>query len=81
MDDWLSFTEAHCLTLLRDLPWRSEDLTTQDIFEKMWSLLRRAVLYFLKYVDGQHTDDRGGGGICCSIHPSSSTRPECAGSP
>ena len=58
MDDWLSFTEAHCLTLLRDLPWRSEDLTTQDIFEKMWSLLRRAVLYFLKYVDGQHTDDR-----------------------
>ena len=46
------------MTLLRDLPWRSEDLTTQDIFEKMWSLLRRAVLYFLKYVDGQHTDDR-----------------------
>jgi len=58
MENWMGFVEAHSLVVLHGLPWEEKDFETRDLFEALWSLLRRSVVYFLKYEMGQHTEDR-----------------------
>lgn len=58
MEDWLAFTETFSNSVLVDLPWKAEEHDVRVLFEKQWALLRQCVLYFLKYHDGQHTEER-----------------------
>lgn len=58
MEDWLAFTETFSNYVLRDLPWKPEEVETKDLFVRQWTLLRHCVLYFLKYHEGQHTEER-----------------------
>ena len=58
MEEWLAFTETFSLYLLVDLPWKKEDAETKRVFEEQWTLLRSSVLYWMKYIEGQHTEER-----------------------
>ena len=55
MEDWMAFAETFSLFLLHDLPWTDEDDEIREVFEDMWSNLRGALLYFMRYEEGQHT--------------------------
>lgn len=60
MERWLDFTEVYSLPVLSNLPWNSkcaEEMKVKETFESMWTLLRHAVLYFMRYEDCQHTED------------------------
>lgn len=60
MERWLDFTEVFSLPVLSNLPWNrrsQEEMEIKETFERMWTLLRRAILYFMRYVDGQHQED------------------------
>lgn len=54
----MAFTETFSLFVLHDLPWREEDSHLRQVFERLWSLLRTGVLYFMRFEEGQHTPDR-----------------------
>jgi len=54
----MSFVETFSLFILHDLPWRAEDQEIKEVFVRMWTLLRTGVLYFMRFEEGQHTDDR-----------------------
>lgn len=58
MEDWLAFTETFSNSVLCDLPWKDSEIDMQNLFEKQWTLLRQSVLYYLKYQEGQHTEER-----------------------
>ena len=58
MEDWLAFTETFSNSVLCDLPWKAEEKDAKELFEKQWALLRQFVLYFLKYHEGEHTEER-----------------------
>lgn len=58
MEEWLAFTETFSLFLLHDLPWKRQDLELKKAFDEQWTLLRSSVLYFMKWHDGQHTEER-----------------------
>jgi len=58
MEEWMAFTDTYSLDLLSDLEWPVGTQAVQQVFEEQWSLLRPAVVYFLKYLNGQHTEDR-----------------------
>lgn len=60
MERWLDFTEVFSLPVLSNLPWNAKCKTEQGIrqtFERMWTLLRCAVLYFMRYEEGQHNEN------------------------
>lgn len=55
----MAFVETFSLFLLHDLPWPEDiDGDIRDVFEELWSKLRHAVLYFMRFEEGQHTDLR-----------------------
>lgn len=54
----MAFVETFSLYLLHDLPWEEDEQDVRDLFEEMWGLLRPACLYFMRFEDGQHTEDR-----------------------
>lgn len=58
MEDWMAFTETFSLFLLHDLLWSEEDEGVRVVFEEMWGKLRTAVLYFMRFDEGQHTTDQ-----------------------
>lgn len=58
MDEWMAFTDTFSLAVLDDLQWPLGSDATQAVFEEQWSLLRPALLYFMKYKEGQHTEER-----------------------
>ena len=60
MERWLDFTEVFSLPVLSKLPWNrksKDEMEIKETFESMWTLLRRAVLYFMRYEDCQHSED------------------------
>ena len=60
MEQWLDFTEFYSLAVLFKLPWDtscSKEKKVRDTFMAMWTLLRSSVLYFMRYTDGQHTEE------------------------
>jgi hypothetical protein len=42
--------------VMRDLPFHDQDV--QDTFETMWMHLRSASLFFLRFLEGQHTEEK-----------------------
>lgn len=42
--------------ILTQLPWRQGDQETRSKFEEHWRLLRRIVLYCMRFVEGQHVE-------------------------
>ena len=58
MEEWLAFSETFSLTLLEGLTWPPGSQAAKEAFTEQWSLLRPAVLYFMKYKDGQHAPER-----------------------
>lgn len=58
MEEWLAFTETFSLSLLEGLTWPPGSQAAKEAFTEQWSLLRPAVLYFMKYKDGQHAPER-----------------------
>lgn len=59
MEEWLDFVDAFSPHVLRDLPWDEdpEQAPVRQTFEDMWYSLRQAVLYFMKFHEGQHTPE------------------------
>lgn len=60
MERWLDFTEFFSLAVLFQLPWDNKcprERRVRRTFEKMWTLLRRSVLYFMRYEDCQHSEE------------------------
>ena len=60
MEQWLDFTEFYSLAVLFNLPWNTrctKEKDVRDTFVAMWTVLRSGVLYFMRYTDGQHTED------------------------
>ena len=57
MEEWLDFLETYSPHLLHDLPWKQnpheQELKRQ--FEGLWNQLRPAILYFMRFAPGQHT--------------------------
>ena len=58
MDEWMAFTDTFSLSVLQGLQWPAGTEPAQARFEEMWSLLRPATLFFMKFQDGQHTEAR-----------------------
>lgn len=54
----MAFTETFSLTLLEGLTWPAGGGAAKAAFTEQWGLLRPAVLYFMKYKDGQHSEAR-----------------------
>lgn len=54
----MAFVETFSLYLLHDLPWGDDEDDIRHLFEDMWGLLRPACLYFMRYEEGQHTEER-----------------------
>ena len=56
----MTFTETLApLVFTKDLPWGNTpaERESRDIILHQWSHLRPALLYFLRYRPGQHTDE------------------------
>lgn len=60
MEEWLDFADAFSPHVLHDLPWGDspDEQRVREVFETMWASLRFAVLYFMKFNEGQHTSER-----------------------
>jgi hypothetical protein len=58
MEDWLAFIETFSMYLFHDLPWPRgpETAEVRREFERQWDLLRPAMLHFLRFEEGQHSD-------------------------
>lgn len=58
MEEWMAFADTFSLAVLEDLEWPPGSAEAKEVFEHQWSLLRPALVYFMKYKDGQHTEER-----------------------
>lgn len=58
MEEWLAFVETFSPLIVHNLPWSAEDAEICTVFEEQWTHLRTACLYFLRYREGQHTDEQ-----------------------
>lgn len=58
MEQWMDFLTVFSPALLHDLPWQPQDAHLQDAFETMWGDLRKGCLFFVRYTDGQHTEEQ-----------------------
>ena len=60
MEEWLDFADAFSPHLLRGLPWGNtpDEVRVRTVFEESWALLRQGVLYFMRFQEGQHTDEQ-----------------------
>ena len=58
MEEWLAFVETFSTYLLHELPWKVADIHVRDMFFQQWEHLRLGTLYFLRYHEGQHTEER-----------------------
>lgn len=58
MDEWMAFTDTFSLAVLDELQWPHGTEGSKALFEEQWSLLRPAILYFMKFSEGQHTEER-----------------------
>lgn len=58
MEDWMAFADTFSPFLLHSLPWKAADEPVKKVFIELWGLLRDGVLYFMRYEEGQHTEER-----------------------
>jgi len=60
MEEWLDFLQTFSPHVLHNLPWGDspQEVKVRKIFEHMWGLLRPAVLYFMRFFEGQHTEEQ-----------------------
>jgi hypothetical protein len=58
MEEWLAFAETFSPFILHDLPWKLADASIMNMFFNQWEHLRLGSLYFLRYHEGQHTEER-----------------------
>lgn len=59
MEDWMAFAETFSLFLLHDLPWTDDDdPEVREVFEELWRDLRHGIMYFMRFDEGQHNQER-----------------------
>lgn len=56
MEEWLAFVETFSPLVVHALPWEDDEI--KAVFEHQWKHLRTSCLYFLRYREGQHTDEQ-----------------------